>query len=373
VARGRQRGGAALTPSRALPLVLVLSLWLGCGAKAPPRPLRPEAARPAVSAPGAPAPRSAALVAPRLQVHGRDGALALSWRLAGHQAASRFPIERRTAEDAATGSAGFSGFKVVQVVDLAAPAGARISREAVEVLDFDLAPGERFEYRVVALDERGRPGPASTPVRVDWRGPPPPPRRIEARPGDRVVELRWEASPDPAVTRYNVYRAVAASEFAERPLNSRPLESTDLVDLGPANNQEYRYLVRALAPAGELLLEGPPSPEVSAVPRDLEPPVPPSRLQAQLTRDGIQLRWQPVKARDLKGYRVYRRGPGASEYLCLTPEPLRKPQFFDRTADPKGTWSYGVTAVDTAPSANESGHAAEATLGAKDDGAQDDD
>jgi len=353
----RPRAGINPTPT-VLSLLALLPL-VGCGAKAPPRP-RPEAGPTSVR----PAARAAPArpVAPSVSGYGRERALALSWRYtrARQDPQPRFQVQRRPFDRSRP-------YKTVQTVDLGAPAGARLEGDSVEILDFDLVPGERYEYRVIPLGPDGRPGPASKNLRVEWREPPAPPSRLKARPGDSVVELGWDASPDADVEGYNVYRAEAGEDPGTRPLNTRAVAGLNYVDLGPANNQEFHYTVRALVRAGDLLLEGPPSPAASAVPRDLDPPPPPAGVAVAVTDRGIRISWEPVVTDDLAGYRIYRRAAGVSDYEQLTDKPIRDTAYVDRKADTKKSWSYVVTAVDTAPSHNESGHSREVTLGAADD------
>ena len=336
-------------------------LWLlGCGAKAPPRPRpEPEAqpARPTLARATAARP-----TAPSVSGYGRERALALSWRFARSADGTlpRFEVQRRPFDRS-------KPFATVQTVDLGAPAGTRIDRDSVEILDFDLAPGEQYEYRVRALDAKHKPGPPSKAMRVEWREPPAPPRNLGARPGDRVVELGWEASRDADVEGYNVYRTPADEDPAPAPLNNRPVDGTAFVDLGPTNNQEFRYTVRALVRAGDLLLEGPPSQAASAIPRDLEPPPPPAGPRVRIEGKQIRISWDAVVVDDLAGYHVYRRAAGVSDYTLITEKPIRDTRFTDRKADPSQAWSYVITAVDTAPSHNESGHSREVTVGAADE------
>ena len=72
-------------------------------------------------------------------------------------------------------------------------------------------------------------------------------------------------------------------------------------------------------------------------------------------------------ADDLAGYRVYRRAAGQPDYTLLTAAPLKATRFVDRTADPTKGWSYVISAVDTAPSHNESGHSREVSVGTTDE------
>jgi fibronectin type 3 domain-containing protein len=86
---------------------------------------------------------------------------------------------------------------------------------------------------------------------------------------------------------------------------------------------------------------------------DTFPPRTPTGLAAVPSTDGIDLSWEPNTEPDLAGYIVYRRqvsvtGEAIGTPTRLTSTPTPAPAFSDRTAQPGQSYSYRVTAIDTA-------------------------
>jgi hypothetical protein len=123
----------------------------------------------------------------------------------------------------------------------------------------DLANGA-YSWRARAVDPN-QPGPwmssAHFDVAVDQ--PPAPPTGLVALPGDSQVSLAWNASPEPDVTGYRVYRAMTSGgpyEFVAA------TTAPAFTDTGLANGVTVYYVVTAIA----LTLESAASAEVAATP-----------------------------------------------------------------------------------------------------------
>lgn len=88
------------------------------------------------------------------------------------------------------------------------------------------------------------------------------------------------------------------------------------------------------------------------VARDLapvEPPDPPSQLQAEATADGIRLKWMPPEGPDELRYNVYRGRP--DEPLELRPinrEPVEATEFLDSEVTSGSTYAYTVRTAASA-------------------------
>lgn len=83
---------------------------------------------------------------------------------------------------------------------------------------------------------------AATPVDLT---PPAPPRRLVAVPSEDAVRLAWNASPEPDVAGYLVYRAEGpTAPFL--PLTSSPVRTTTYVDRAVERGRAYRYAVTAV-------------------------------------------------------------------------------------------------------------------------------
>jgi chitodextrinase len=145
-------------------------------------------------------------------------------------------------------------------------------------VDEGVAPWTDYEYRIVAVDDRGRQSDPSDPatVRTPDGTPPGAPGRPEAEEvTDVSLRLAWSpgADPESGISAYVVERD---GEEVARP------ETPSLVDERLAPSTVYVYRVRAINGAGE---EGPAGPEAEirtldlVVPRDTVPPAPPSGLR----------------------------------------------------------------------------------------------
>jgi Tol biopolymer transport system component len=119
-------------------------------------------------------------------------------------------------------------------------------------------------------------------------------------------------------------------------------------------NGIYNYTVTAVDYYG---FESLPSDEANAAVGDVTPPSPPQNLTAAASGSNVNLSWTPNTEPDLAGYHVYR--GTAQGWVKLTTSPMMSTVFSD-TNLMNGTYSYRVTAVDSA--GNESPHSNEASL-----------
>jgi len=316
-------------------VTVLMALILGaCGVKSPPMP--PEGGHPNTIS--------------KLTARAREDGILLRWEAPGYSEGkkftkpTRFEIQRRTktAEKAA-----WSEYELVGEIPF------RKSDTTFEWKDIKVTPGVRYQYRVAAVDRKGRPGPYSYPVAAKWDTPPGKPLNPTAEAGNRTVILRWEP-PDttgaPKVEGYYVYRAGKNSRFELATPYAIP--GTEYFDGGLDNGTEYRYHVRAASVSGDQMIEGPPSETVRAIPGDKTAPAAPVGVGAFLMEDGVKIMWWPNEEDDLSGYFVYRKRDEQTERL--TPEPLKAPGYLDKTVEKNRLYAYTVTAVDD--SGNESPH-----------------
>ena len=62
----------------------------------------------------------------------------------------------------------------------------------------------------------------------------------------------------------------------------------------------------------------------------------------------VSLTWDDNKEADLAGYRVWRRMEGESEFVLLTPQPIRGNAFGDNRVEKNKRYDYAITALDKA-------------------------
>ncbi|MEW6427476.1 MAG: fibronectin type III domain-containing protein [Thermodesulfobacteriota bacterium] len=170
-----------------------------------------------------------------------------------------------------------------------------------------LRPGYHYFYRVRATTGWQYAGEPSNTVDFVWQSPPDVPEALTAEAGDGVVTLSWQAprrhlDGSPADGGF-VYRVLRREENGEWKTIAGPLPGYRFADITAVNGRSYSYVVQAARRQGEILIHGKDGGPIVARPRDLTPPLPPFGL----VRTGQDLRWQPVPAADLAGYRIYRR------------------------------------------------------------------
>lgn len=224
-----------------------------------------------------------------------------------------------------------------------------------------LSPGYVYHYRVYAYDsdEQYNPSQVRTLI-VYYDSPGRPPDAVKARADDNLVILKWpppdrltDGRPVTGLVGYNVYRMEKKGGWTRINVD-QPWAQTVFEDTRAANDVTYWYKVRAVRQWRGTRIEGPPSPLVSARPADLTPPPPPVKVGAVATRKGVSLTWTRVKARDLAGYRVYRRIERRARFKRIGPRLIKATAFLDVAVKPGRVYYYRVTAVDNAPTANES-------------------
>jgi hypothetical protein len=171
-----------------------------------------------------------------LQVEARKGGIELTWRATG-DAVAGFRVYRRDATRTGYG----------------API-ATLEPEATSHLDATAGYGRRYIYTVCALGAK-EPPIESAPAgehEVDYqdRFPPEPPRALRALAGPGEARLLWEASPDPDVAGYVIFRADPGQEL--RRITAAPVAALEHVDTGLVAGLVFRYSVAAIDRNGNL-------------------------------------------------------------------------------------------------------------------------
>jgi hypothetical protein len=256
--------------------------------------------------------------------------------------------------------------------------------EASETLPPQLAadPASLLAYRVRLLNAKGRSAGLSSPAFAAAGAAPPPVEGLKASPTRDGAMLEWQ--PQPAAAAVELDRTLVPSKAPQKPSAKQPLQlvpsaptevhlraggqSTDpggTFDPTAERGQTYRYTaqrVRSVTLNGRALeIRSTPSATITAVMRDSFPPKTPTGLAAIPAADGIDLSWEPNAEPDLAGYIVYRRqvsstGEATGTPIRLTSAPTPAPAFSDRTAQPGLTYSYRVTAIDTAGNESPAGN-----------------
>jgi hypothetical protein len=239
---------------------------------------------------------------------------------------------------------------------------------------FDPGPAgpKDLAFTVRVLDGKGRASEFAAPVAVAVRPCPKPPWNVEARVLPDHIEIRWwapesniDGTKPESLDGYAVYRF--EGDGPERRLGATAADVTKYEDRDFRFGRTYRYFIRALAAGTKDEVESGDSLTAEVVARDIFPPAPPADLVAIPAPGAISLSWAAGREEDLAGYRVWRKEPGVSDYIALTPGLLTANAFTDATAAKGKSYVYAVSAVDA--DGNESPRSECGPVGLKENGA----
>lgn len=254
-----------------------------------------------------------------------------------------------------------SKFEPVAEIDVEYPRGAQVEGGRVLWHDTNLKPQYEYTYIVRAYNSYKSPSPESNPATIFWDDPPVAPSAVHVQSEDKALILTWEFSPRllsgkemTDLSGFNIYRRGKGERFGLFPLNSVPIPEKRYLDGVLENGKQYEYEVRAVRNFRGTLIEGLSSAVASGIPEKRTPPSPPTGLVAAVQKDGIVLRWNPNPEPDVAGYNLFRRKGQEDEFTKINPQLITENYFLDREADPKKSYLYRLTAVDTSPSRNES-------------------
>ena len=255
-------------------------------------------------------------------------------------------------------------YRQIATIDPANPAPARLRGGTVIWTDEGLQYGRTYSYRIRSLSVRGGTSPVSDEVRVVPLLSLSPPEHVAADAGDGFVTLSWDAvtrradgSVHQGFVGYNVYRGGEPGRQDQTPLNKEPLRSNAYRDTGVVNGKTYTYIIRTADSPVLPWKESLDSLEVSAAPKDMTPPAPPTDLTVVPGIGRVFLTWKENREQDLAGYLVYRATKSGAEPVRLTERPINRSTYSDATVKQGMTYYYTVTAVDK--SGNESGRSKE--------------
>ena len=209
-----------------------------------------------------------------------------------------------------------------------------------------LVPGARYLLRVTAVDSmRNESTPIETTVTLpDDVAPGAPSGLVVLNPVGRFLELRWSAAADLDVAVYEVGRA--ASDAEALVVRDTIAAEAMLVyrDADVVSGERYRYVVTAVDRAGNRG-EG-----ASVETRYVAgvPPASPNFVEVRVGAAGVEVRWERVASRDVRGYRVYRATLPTGVPESVSPLiPADSPLQYVDPAGSAGLY-YRVTAVNAA-------------------------
>jgi type II secretory pathway pseudopilin PulG/fibronectin type 3 domain-containing protein len=221
--------------------------------------------------------------------------------------------------------------------------------------DASAAANGLYDFEVTAYSAAdGAPGnsPHIYP-RIEHTVPPAAPTDVSVVAGDGTVTVTWNASEEPTVESYEVYRATSLSGPWDTLLTTLPAETLAYVDDSVVNGTTYYYAVRAVTSDDErsdFAYSAAASPQAGT---DSSPPTAPTSVVATKVTGSasIELTW--LAATDDVGvvsYEIWRSDDGAdwgsgphdvwTNLLLL--------RYVDADVGYSTTWYYKIRAVDAA-------------------------
>jgi fibronectin type 3 domain-containing protein len=217
-------------------------------------------------------------------------------------------------------------------------------------LDESIIPGEKYRYKIVAVDAIDRTGPAAETV-IQTRDivPPKRPMNLTTEVIDEKVHLSWQKNSEPDLQGYHVYRQeVNQLDTLRLTPEILPIKENAYVDSTMKYGISYYYSITAIDKNGN---ESRHSNRMDALVTDRTPPLPPANLKAFVEEDKVTLTWQPSLSADAIGYFV-RRGYNPGKPYRLNDKIISEPEYADidggkNKLTPGQKYYYSVVAVDT--------------------------
>ncbi len=222
-----------------------------------------------------------------------------------------------------------------------------------------LRPGNLYFFKVRSKCGWWAESGDSNIVRFLWNTPALAPEGVTVTAGDKKNVLSWQpvtmhldGTPAEEPIQYQVMRGAGGGVF--RPVGKAD-SATTYTDVDVVNGRKYFYQIQAVGIFPQGAVGGGISEVVAATPVDKTPPQRPSSVRGIKTAKGIKVFWSPVYAKDMKGYRVYRRSPADKVPELIGEVKIPYTMFIDRKPPQDAArLYYSVSSIDTGTPANES-------------------
>jgi hypothetical protein len=249
-----------------------------------------------------------------------------------------------------------SSSTLIATVPVSANDFARKQLSYSDTLEF-AGQGARLRYAIRFVNDSGQKAAFSNFLLIE------PTSKVADKPGnldaevlETAIKLNWN-SPDtnvdgskPAnILGYNVYVSISENEI--RLKNSSPITDNEFLDKVFQFGTNYKYFVRtvSLGRNGEPI-ESLSSEVIEVFAKDVFAPSPPSALTIAAAPNNLSIFFAINPEPDIARYNVYRSinpNQNKSEWLLLTPEPLKTNTFQDTKVESGKTYYYYLKAVDT--------------------------
>ena len=162
----------------------------------------------------------------------------------------------------------------------------------------------------------------------------PTPQALETSDAPDAIQLEWHA----AAPEFRVFRKLVPDvNWVQIATSAKPSYTDNMIDY----DKTYQYQVQSIQKTEQGYAESELSDVHTVKPVDKFPPAVPAGVAAVPGTRSIELVWNRNAEKDFAAYRVYRDGKRIAEGFTA-------PAFSDRDVQPKVTYRYEVSALDTA-------------------------
>jgi len=195
-----------------------------------------------------------------------------------------------------------------------------------------------YQYKVIAQNLKDVLSNDSNIITVIPKALPSPPENIRFTITSDSIELHWSSSGEGVC--YNIYKTTEKDKYADTPLNREPICMVSFRDTFLFLDRTVYYKIRALLNT-IIRDEGYASAELEITPSHFIPSAP-SDLRVVKGDDKVYLLWKENTETWIKGYRIYRKRDGETEFSPIGE--VTTPTFTDTAKINKKVW-YMIKAL----------------------------
>ncbi len=229
-------------------------------------------------------------------------------------------------------------------IDFQHPVDAEIDGGVVIYTDNSVTIGNVYSYSVTVYSLKGIESRPSEDVAVVFDESPPAPEGLQVEPESAGLRLKWTPPGRlSGIRSYHVYRGETDDVNTMKSIGRTKWAENYFLDEDVTHGKVYYYTIRSVKMNRGIPVESEPSTvvEASLAPDRVKSP---EDVVATSTRNGIRVKWKPVRVDSGEvAYNVYR-SKSRRMFLKVNSVPLTIPSYIDRQVNRGQTYRYAITA-----------------------------